>query len=492
MTKKRKPKRKPTTKGKLRTATRGTLVESYQNARELRNKWLKTQIVENGRLDILCQEILGYEYAPHHARMIEFQRGRNKSMVLAFRGSGKSTVGTIARTIHFILRNPNIRILIASRTSSNANDFLREIKTHFEANEKLIEVFGNYVGTNRWDTQAIEVRPRTIAAKEPTVNTLGAESAVVSKHYDIIIVDDLVDLENSRTPAQRDRNEDFFYTTLLPTLEPPEEGNPLVGRMLMYGTRYHPDDTYGRLMKKDMAGNTLIIPDIDEETGEPTWKGKYTLEHLAEMKRNMGTLRYRLQMKCDVAGFQGSIFQYEWMEWFSEMPMGLRIFMGIDLAISQGPRADLFALIVLGVDPLGDVYVIDGVKGRYPFARQIEIIKNKANIYHPIRVGIEANAYQMAMVQELKRLVRKTLSTRFQPVYTTKDKKTRAEMRVPDFESGRMYFNDRTSWVVDDLLEFPDGGKDTFDALDIAMSQAKRRLEPRGEDEEPGLFMIGR
>ena len=39
--------------------------------------------------------------------------------------------------------------------------------------------------------------------KEATVSALGASGAVVSKHFDIIIGDDLVGFENARTEAQR-------------------------------------------------------------------------------------------------------------------------------------------------------------------------------------------------------------------------------------------------------------------------------------------------
>ena len=49
-----------------------------------------------------------------------------------------ATLGRLTRGLFEILRNPNIRILIASNTQLQAEVFLREIKFHLALNEKLI------------------------------------------------------------------------------------------------------------------------------------------------------------------------------------------------------------------------------------------------------------------------------------------------------------------------------------------------------------------
>src|SRR5574343_510273 len=90
-----------------------------------------------------------------------------KQMTLPFRGAGKSTVGTIARVIFEILKNPNIIILIASNTQLQAEIFLREIRNHFEANDKLREIFGDFVGP-KWDAREIVVKGRTAKHKAST------------------------------------------------------------------------------------------------------------------------------------------------------------------------------------------------------------------------------------------------------------------------------------------------------------------------------------
>ena len=82
---------------------------------------------------------------------------------------------------------------------------LKEIRTHFEQNVNLIRIFGDWKKSrdNVWNDKEFTVNRRTVIKKEATVSALGASGAVVSKHFDIIIGDDLVGFENARTEAQR-------------------------------------------------------------------------------------------------------------------------------------------------------------------------------------------------------------------------------------------------------------------------------------------------
>ena len=53
------------------------------------------------------------------------------------------------------------------------------------------------------DTREIVVAPRRSTAKESTITCVSVTGPVASRHYDLIIADDIVDEENSRTELQR-------------------------------------------------------------------------------------------------------------------------------------------------------------------------------------------------------------------------------------------------------------------------------------------------
>lgn len=75
--------------------------------------------------------------------MLQFQEAAKETCLqLAPRGVGKSTILTITRAVYEILKDPNIRNLIASNTQLHAEVFLREIKLHLEHNVRVLDYFG--------------------------------------------------------------------------------------------------------------------------------------------------------------------------------------------------------------------------------------------------------------------------------------------------------------------------------------------------------------
>jgi phage terminase large subunit-like protein len=283
----------------LESAERSQLIQYYQHCKAMGGEWLKRQIVQNNRIDILALAVLGYSIEPFHFSLLKFQFQHRESLQLVFRGAGKTTICTITKSIHYLLKNPNLRILLASKTSSNAEAFLKEIKAHFEGNEMLREIFGPYYDANKvtkWDNREIEVLPRTVRTKEASITCVGVEGTVVGKHYDIILGDDLVDEENTRTKYMRDKTKQWYYQTLDPTLEPPSAEVPHRGEYHRMGTRYHYDDLYGYLMANELKEHYQIIPAL--KNGKSPWPKKYPPEWFAEKKRKSGVIIFNCQYQC--------------------------------------------------------------------------------------------------------------------------------------------------------------------------------------------------
>jgi hypothetical protein len=188
------------------------------------------------------KQIMNFKLKEFHRQWLAFQRARQYTLILAPRGHGKSTILTVGYALHRVLSNPDERVLIVSATGMQAQGFLREIRTHLEKNPRIIEIFGDQRG-DRWTDREITLASRKRMAKESTLTAAGAEGAIISRHYDTIILDDVVDENAARIQTARDRMEQWFYKVLLPCLEPN-------GRLHVIGTRYHPDDLYGRLIAK--------------------------------------------------------------------------------------------------------------------------------------------------------------------------------------------------------------------------------------------------
>ncbi len=438
----------------------------------------------------VCKYITCRTLQPLHASIIHNVSDNQASMDLAPRGHGKSTIGDVDFCITKVLRNPDIRIMIGSKTQTQASAFLKEIRTHFEQNVNLIRIFGDWKKSrdNVWNDKEFTVNRRTVIKKEATVSALGASGAVVSKHFDIIIGDDLVGFENARTEAQRKVLKEWFYSSLYPTLEPD-------GEIHILGTRYSPMDLYEDLIKsKNYKVNVQQAITIKDGQEVSLWESKFSLEKLRSIREEAGLIIFNMQYQNNTELAKGKIFKYRYFKHFEEYEVDyalnrvrvkvldaqgvpfwipVRIYMGADLAISEDETSnnDYFVLTVIGVDKNKNVYVLDYLKERLSFNAQLNAILDYGRNKFPMveRIGVETVQYQKSLAQEIRRLSLLPVIN----IQTSKDKVTRAMRRSALFENGKVWFRIGMDDLEECLLLFPEvDHDDLFDGLDFALTVA--------------------
>jgi predicted phage terminase large subunit-like protein len=483
---------------KLDRADRGELETYWEHCRARSNEWIRRQVIEKNRIDILAGAVLGLDVKPFHVEMMRFQFRHPDSLQLVFRGAGKTTTCTVTKTIHYLLKNPNFRLLIVSKTANHAKGILKEVKNHFETNVRLTEIFGAYYDAKKmkkWDETEIEVLPRTIPAKEASVTTIGVGGQVVGKHYDAIISDDLVDEENSRTKLQRDKLRQWNYSSLDPTLEPPDDICEHRGEHHRLGTRYHYDDLWGHFVANELKEHHQIIRALSPD-GQSPWPEKFSPEFFMSKRKKGGLIIFNAQYQNDTEAMKGEIFQFDDCQRIPSTSYpdvtGLRVYMGVDLAISEDEKADKFAIVVIGITPDRSAhYVLDFYEGQLRFTAQTSKIVEYAKRWDPIRIAIETNQYQEAQYQRLKDFEGEArgFDLRLKPVQTSKDKITRAWKLSSIFEDKKVYFKDiEQDLLVEHMVLFPNHRyKDLFDAFDLAILASKLKKRKR-RDQEPGVI----
>jgi predicted phage terminase large subunit-like protein len=440
--------------------------------------------------------ILDNDIAPVHKQMAEAAT-RERALVLAPRGFGKSTLLSVVRSIYEIARNPDVRILLASNTQPQAEGFLREIRGHLERNIIFRALYGDLTGP-KWTDREFIVGVRRRIMKEPTVMAIGVGGALISRHFDIIICDDIVDEENARTEMQRERLRTWFFKVLMPCLEPD-------GKLCIVGTRYHYRDLYGTLMESGFAPSVTIIRALDEQ-GRSTWPEKFPVERLEQIRRDAGTVIFNAQYQNDTQAMKGAVFKEEWLRYYDAPPglatidksddgslrgqsricglkdqprhswdsplrgcdiHSLKIFQGVDLSIAQHDGSDYFAIVTIGVDMWNNIFVLDCYQARLSFRQQTVAIVERFRRFDPIKVAIESNSYQAALADTLREMA----LVRVTKVHTGKDKLTRAWKLSALFEDGRIYLGRHMHELVEQLLAFPQAEHDDlFDALEFAIS----------------------
>lgn len=470
---------------------RQELIRQIRGSQPVADELIRRAVLEGDMVDaisVFMRHVMGMKCLPFHRALLQHQQDNRECLGLAPRGYGKSTALTIARSLVEILRDPNIRILIASKTALQAEIFLRGIKYHLESNQDLIRIFGQQQGSGKWTDREIVVAGRTQPYAESTITTVGAGGPVASRHYDLIIGDDLVDESNSRTDVQREKVATWYYKTLYPTVV--DE----TSRVYLHGTRFHPLDLWGKIGKEDPDVEVKIVRAIESDGSTP-WPEKFSRERLEQIRQKSGTAIFNSQYQNDTDMMRGAIFREEWIQWWEKPPVRDGIEWGrFDTWVGCDPAATKKDVALSGRKASTDWWTIavcsrerleddDGYgaafffryfwRGRVTKADYIARVREVAARFSPVAVGVESNAAQEYLAQDLERFVP------VRRINRTQDKVSRAYGLQPFFENGQIHFpagaalraEDREDWraVTEELVLFPDAEHDdAFDAIETA------------------------
>lgn len=471
----------------------------------LRNSQLLDEYLDEQsrrRLSIFTSEVLGFSNAPHHREwygilegtltsdpngdwdspVVKAPEGNYNRLItlLAPRSHSKSTCFTVNYPLWRIGLNPNIRILIVSASGGISASFLREIKGHITRNTNYHRVFDNLSPENikeaeKWSTTEIIVKRPNTRLKDPTVAVASAAGTVVSKRADLIICDDMLDENNTRTADQRMKIKNWFNEVLLPVLEPD-------GQLIVVGTAWNTDDLYHEMMGQEVYNVRKRYKAIlSEETKEVLWKERWSWDSLMQRKEQTGSMAFNKSYQNEAMSAEDRIFNEAWLHEakrkganrtlmqtmdYSKWDLGgLTIAGGVDLAISKKDDSDFTAMAILGQTKDGTKIPLWLSRERLTPAETKERIIALNARYKPDIVIVESNAYQKAMTIDLA-------DTTSVPVkaYTTGGEKYDIEIGVNslaiDFENGKWilpysatdpHTREMVDYLVAGMLDFPSG-----------------------------------
>jgi len=157
----------------------------------------------------------------------------------------KSTTLTVNYVVYRLCDNPNLKVIIVSRTQQMAKKFLSQIKgilTHPKY-AKLQATFGPSEGfaansvSWREDMIYLSGEIRDPGAKDPNVQALGIRGQIYGSRADLIILDDCVDNTNAH---EFDKQINWIQGEVMSRIS-------ASGTLLVVGTRMAPVDLYSEL-----------------------------------------------------------------------------------------------------------------------------------------------------------------------------------------------------------------------------------------------------
>jgi predicted phage terminase large subunit-like protein len=421
--------------------------------------------------------VFRYEAEAHHRQMLEFILDcilhRENGLVLEPRGAAKTTWGNTIFLSWLSAMYPDIRIGLVSNTSTQSNDFSRAIRWTYQSNPRFIEIFGDCVSPGKWtDLEWLHAASKWHGSKDVTLFSVGVGGAVISKRFDILLLDDVLDEENTQTPEAREKVETWFYKTLMPCLVPD-------GVVIALGTRWAEDDLYGKLMEKPEKGGkgwrSLVVSALheDRKTGTVTsyWDSHWPVWRLQDKRIELGTPLFLCAYQNDVRGLMaGSVFLKRYYQYFDQLPEGksYTIRMGIDLASSEKERADFTARCITAQDEDGNFYVLSVYRDKRETGHASFIVDGWMAYPGMALVKCEKNQFQSTLVQEVMRDY-PWIPIEGQP--TDSDKTTRARAVAAKYEAHKVFHHIslKDSEFEQEQLSFPKGHDDMIDAEGFSM-----------------------
>lgn len=444
-----------------------------------KRKYLKDLYLFNTEILLVEGENKEQPLGEFHRELCKFiDTPGGKKLVLVPRAHLKSTVVTVGYSLQRIAKDPSVRILIANATYDMATSFLTQIKKHLQNNPKFKEYYGDLAtGAERWSENMITVpKINPFKKKEATVTAYGVGGNLTSQHYDLIIMDDVVNRDFINTHEQIEKTI-LFYKDALDLLEPG-------GELIVIGTRWADSDLYGWIMDKSnpdriYEGFQIFLKQAytgNLETGNDLqllFPEKFTRDTLLELKKNKGPMEFANQYMNDPMPAEEAKFKPFWFKNIEEIELNykeMNYFTTVDPAIAQLKHSDRTAIVTVGIDEYNNWFIRNVIWEKLLPNEIIEHVFQNWETYHPRKIGIEMVAYQKSLhytlIDEMKR---RNIYLPIVELKASRSKEERIEGLIPRYANGSVYHLENLPYrseLEEELLRFPRGKHDdVIDAL---------------------------
>lgn len=375
--------------------------------------------------------------------------------VVAFRGSGKSTIITTSYPIWAILgRQQKKFVLILCQTQSQAKQHMMNLRRELESNTILKSDLGPFrEESDEWGSSSLvfsQLNARiTAASSEQSIRGLRHNQ----HRPDLVICDDVEDMASTKTREGRNKTYQWLTAEVIPTGDRDT-------RLVIVGNLLHEDSLLMRI-KEDVKKERIdgVFKEFPIIRGkEILWPGKYpSMKDIENEKRKAGNeFAWEREYMLHIVADEEQAIHREWIHYYDELPSGekdwqgynkhIEVRIGVDLAISKRDTADYTAMVpvwLYGDEEELRIYILPKIVNRkMDFPETVDLCKVLDNSYHretkrhPIFV-IEDVAYQQALPQQLQ-------SEGIRNVRTTRpgnqDKRTRLVLTAHAVKSGKILF----------------------------------------------------
>lgn len=385
---------------------------------------------------------------------------------------GHSKTTTLCTLMAWLLgRNPNLRIMVATHTLTYSQRLI-EMACTILSQPLSRHLFGDLIpepkDAIKWTSVERYIKRSDYRLKDPSLSAVAVGSSTIGGRCDLIIADDLVTQSNSLTDTMRKHIWNWWSNSLMTRFD---KG----GRIIMAGTRFYTGDLYGSLKEKGF--NIICLPSTVES---PLWPEQKDSEQLVRI-RERDYFAYMAQYCLDPVDYEGEFLKEEWLNHYLALPSNMRYYIGIDPCAKDKAGTDPMAMVVIGTDVNKTIHVVEVLERQASKSAQLEIIEKAIKKYSPVLCGVEANASQGYILEDLEE--RGVAKSRLLPVQTQLPKGMRFSEMANLFrsqkallpgvlENGFLHHHPKVTPLVEQWKKYPSPNDHILDAMEIAIQAA--------------------
>jgi predicted phage terminase large subunit-like protein len=413
-----------------------------------------------------AHEILNWQWRPDP----ESPRGIfTYKLQLWPRGSFKSAVFNVALVCWEIARNPNIRICVCSETGKQARKFVKQAMKIIDS-----QWFRDRFGVHKGETwkegtgEFISAQRTTLHTKEPTLLAAGAGEVWTGSHWDLVVMDDVVSQENTKTIEGLETLWHWFGE-IMAQLDPG-------CRLLMIGTLHHYADLYCRIMKtKEMRKLfELSVNGWLKEDGTLFFPGRLTRAFIEQQKVLLPPRQFACYYENKPTTDEEKIFRPSYFRVIEDrdIPAHVWTYVFTDFAFiaeeKKKGKADRTCFWIVSLDCNRVAYVRDFYVGRWKPGDSVRIACDLWNRYQPLNlkgIVVEETTHTELLQAVFEEVRRQTfIHPKIIPVAGRNQevKEMRIEASEPRFRRGDIYFarslkEAHRKWkpMFDEMTEWP-------------------------------------
>lgn len=433
------------------------------------------------------KHILGFKriVKPLHQRLIDFcEEGMNhpshEHAICIPRQCFKSTTCTVGDGSWRLLKNPDLRAIIGSDKDDSAIDFSNQMRRIMARNEWVRRLWPDVVWENprrdapNWAADGWTLK-RDYDDRVPTMSTMSPESGSTGYHYHLVILDDVVTYDNTRTKTQK-KHVGNFIKECFNLRRRADEILPTGGRVRHVFTPWTMDDANMQMLEDDevprlwlgIYGEPGKTSGSDEDIIFPQ---EFTHDSIRRLKKKLRE-RAPSQLFCSPRTEETSKFLPQWLRWFEpgQHPpvQQLNIYTSVDPNRQEVESGDPISIMTAGWDAQGRIWVLEHHHGHPSIQEMARLISAQCKRWESQKVFVETVGAQLWLLTPLRdRFLFDQVRTRIVQVDRPPVKKDARIMALQAIvETGGVWLprSKMGRYIERELINYGTGGHD--DALD--------------------------